>query len=94
MIIAEEFIDNVTNFACTLAKHHGSNTLETKDLQLYLGLSLITYTISINWRLVFTEKNWNIRVPGFSNDEVKQQKKPNVNEAHKQRLQSVRKSKK
>lgn len=37
MHMADDFIEGAVKSACQLAKHRKSTTLETKDLQLYLG---------------------------------------------------------
>lgn len=37
--LADEFIDSAIHFACKIAQHRGSDTLDVRDLQLHLGLS-------------------------------------------------------
>ena len=65
--VADDFIENVINTSCQLAKHRKSNVLEVKDVQFNL------------------ERNFNLFIPGFSNDEiVKPYKKSYTTEAHKQ----------
>lgn len=37
--IAEEFVDSTLTASCQNAKHRKSNTVEAKDVQLYLGMN-------------------------------------------------------
>jgi len=74
MDVADDFIESVTTFACNLAKHRKSTTLEVKDLQLHL------------------ERNWNIKVPGFSVEETKKRSLIQQSEVHKQRIEQIRKT--
>ncbi|KAI3844776.1 hypothetical protein MKX03_003420 [Papaver bracteatum] len=72
--IAEDFVESVTTFACSLAKHRKSNVLEAKDILLHL------------------ERNWNMSLPGFGGDEIKNYKKPYTDEIHRERLAAIKKS--
>lgn len=35
--LADDFVEEVANFAAILAKHRDSNTIDVQDLQLHLG---------------------------------------------------------
>ncbi|KAI9193698.1 transcription initiation factor TFIID subunit A-domain-containing protein [Polychytrium aggregatum] len=71
--IADDFIEETTQFACKLARHRGSHTLDTPDLQICL------------------ERNWNIRVPGFSSDFRPRLKSiPTI--AHQAKVSTIKKS--
>ena len=84
--VADDFIENVINNSCQLAKHRKSNLLEAKDVQFHLGLN---FWISNNnqWKklnVFFEERNFNISIPGFSSDDLKPHKKSYSTEAHRQ----------
>ncbi|KAK7990109.1 hypothetical protein PG989_010424 [Apiospora arundinis] len=51
--VADNFVENVIQSACRLAKERGSKVLEIRDLQLVL------------------ERVYNIRVPGYTSDELR-----------------------
>lgn len=42
--------------------------------------------------LLFTERNWNMWIPGFGTDELRPFKRASMTEAHKQRLALIRKA--
>lgn len=69
--LADDFVTNVTGFACRLAKHRKSDNLETRDIQLHL------------------ERNWNIRIPGYSGDEIRTTRKWNPLQSYNQKLQTI-----
>lgn len=69
--LADDFISNVTGFACRLAKHRKSDNLDVRDIQLHL------------------ERNWNIRVPGYSADEIRSTRKWNSTTNYTQKLQGI-----
>lgn len=73
--LADEFVTSVTTFACRLAKHRKSDTLEAKDVQMHL------------------ERNWNLRIPGYSSDEVRSIRKAMPAPAYQQKVQGVNMSK-
>lgn len=77
--LADQFVEEVTMVSCQLARHRGGDTLEPRDLKLCL------------------EKNWDIRVPGYvvmSDAAAKggAVKRQGPTDAHKQRVEKVRKS--
>lgn len=79
--IADEFVENVINGSCLLAKHriqngppNRDNKVEVKDVQLFL------------------ERNWNLWIPGFGTEELRPYKRTQVTEAHKQRTALIRKA--
>ncbi len=69
--LADDFITNVTNFACKLAKHRKSDNLDVRDIQMHL------------------ERNWNIRIPGFANDEIRSTKKWNPTPSYNQMVNAI-----
>lgn len=69
--LADDFVTNLTSFACRLAKHRGSDSLNVKDIQLHL------------------ERNWNMRIPGFSADEIRSTRKWNPSTGYTQKLQAI-----
>ncbi|RID80873.1 hypothetical protein BRARA_A03504 [Brassica rapa] len=71
--IAEDFLESITTFGCSLAKHRKSDTLRTSCSML-------------------VKRNWNIRPPGFSSDEIKAFRKPLTTDIHKERLAAIKKS--
>ncbi|TVU36434.1 hypothetical protein EJB05_18368, partial [Eragrostis curvula] len=79
--IAEDFVESVATFACSLAKHRKSDTLEAKDVLLHAV-----------WGFSNAERSWNITLPGFSGDEIKLYKKQHINDIHRERLYLIKKS--
>lgn len=69
--MADDFVTNITSFACRVAKHRKSDNLEASDLQLHL------------------EKNWNIRIPGYSMDLTRNLKRWNPTPAYNQKVNAL-----
>ncbi|EWC45040.1 hypothetical protein DRE_06320 [Drechslerella stenobrocha 248] len=69
--LTEDFVDTLLTFACRMAKHRGSDTLDIRDVQMIL------------------ERNWNIRIPGYSMDDIRTVRKFNPTASYQQKLQAL-----
>lgn len=94
MQLADEFIENVVTASCRLAKHRKSTTLELKDVQLHLGNDLMMGVWFLRYSIHSVERNWNMWIPGFSSDDRTKPTTLPSTEAHKQRINLIKKSKK
>ncbi|ODV90909.1 hypothetical protein CANCADRAFT_14841, partial [Tortispora caseinolytica NRRL Y-17796] len=73
--LADDFVTTVTSFACRLAKHRKSSSLDVKDVQLHL------------------ERNYNIRIPGYSADEIRSVRRTAATAAFNQKVSAVNNAK-
>lgn len=93
--IGDDFIDNVIEGACKIAKHRHGNSIEVRDIQLYLGsyfYHIYTSVCSNICFFFFSEKAYNMWLPGFGTDELKPYKRTALTESHKQRLALIRRT--
>jgi transcription initiation factor TFIID subunit 12 len=86
--LANEFVYNVAHHACQLALHRGSDTLDVSDVVFHLGF----FDLFLIFSEVLIEKNWDIKVPGFSSGEAaltrSQKRQPST--AHQARIEQKR----
>ncbi|KAI3659795.1 hypothetical protein MP638_002752 [Amoeboaphelidium occidentale] len=91
--MADEFIDNVTRLGCQLARHRQSDTLEVKDLQMVLARHRQSDTLEVKDLQMVLESSYDIKIPGFANEELRQVKKAaGSNNAYQQKLGAVKKA--
>ena len=80
--IAEEFVDSTLLASCQNAKHRKSNTVEAKDVQLYLGKNEILFKRGILLiNIYILERTYSMWMPGFGTEDPKAYKKFLTNDA-------------
>ena len=78
--IAEEFVDSTLLASCQNAKHRKSNTVEAKDVQLYLGQRRQNLLFTNRFAVV-SERTYSMWIPGFGTEDPKAYKKFLSNDA-------------